>query len=97
LHYQSTFLIQIDPSHLNLGYRRFYTQKSQVAKIYRKFIRDLVLEMTNNTSMIDADVNAIVNLEKQIAKVNLLRYPVVHIFIFHICIYYSIIEYQMVS
>jgi hypothetical protein len=80
------FLLQIDPSHLNLGYRSFYTEQSQVAKIYREFIRDLVLALTNNISKIDADVNAIVNLEKEIAKVNLLIYPVVHTFIFHIYI-----------
>ncbi len=64
------FLLQIGPSHLDLGYRGFYTEGSQLAPIYRQFIRDLVLALLNNPSMIDSDVNDIFNFEKEIAKVN---------------------------
>jgi hypothetical protein len=84
----SMYRIQISPSHLNLGYRGFYTE-NQLAKIYRQFIRDVVLALTNHTSMIYADVNDIFNFEKEIAKVNLLRYLVLHTCISHT--YYSII------
>ncbi len=80
------FLLQISPSHLNLGYRSFYTEKSRFAKIYRQFMRDLVWALTNRTLMIDADVNAIFHLEKEIAKVNLLEYFVLDTFIVHMYI-----------
>jgi hypothetical protein len=66
------FLLQIGPSHLDLGYRGFYTEGSRLAPIYRQFIRDLVLALLNNSPMIDSDVNEIFNFEKEVAKVNLL-------------------------
>lgn len=59
---------------MNLGYRGFYTDKSALALIYRQFIQDFVLELSNQSSVIDADINDMFNLEKDIAKVYLLIY-----------------------
>jgi hypothetical protein len=55
---------------------------------------DLTLKLTKDTSMIDADINAIFIFEKKISEVYLLKYIVIHTFISHI--YYSTIDYQMI-
>jgi hypothetical protein len=55
---------------------------------------DLTLKLTKDTSMIDADINAIFIFEKKISEVYLLKYIVIHTFMSHI--YHSTIDYQMI-
>jgi hypothetical protein len=60
---------------------------------YRQFMKDIAVELGNDTSMIDTDVDSIFNLEKEISEVNPLRHIVLYIFISRI--FCSIMKRQM--
>ncbi len=75
----SSHSIYIGQSSLGLKDRAYYLNESNVTRAYRQFIKDLSLLLTNDTSMIDNDVQQIFDFEKTLAKVY-----VIHL---HHCIY----------
>ncbi|CAF3477996.1 unnamed protein product [Rotaria socialis] len=58
----------IGQSDIGLGQRQYYSNESKITVAYREFIRDLAKELSDNTSMVDTDVNDIFAFEKEIAK-----------------------------
>jgi predicted metalloendopeptidase len=60
--------IRISQSALALGNRNYYFNESDVTRAYRQFMRDLALALTNDTSMIETDVNDIYKFEQRIAR-----------------------------
>lgn len=65
----SRYRLKLSPSQTNFGYPAFYTKQSSLAKIYQQFMKDIVLLLTNEISMIDSDIQEIFHLEKQIIQV----------------------------
>jgi hypothetical protein len=63
-------MLQIGQSDLGLEHRNYYIGESKVTKAYQQYMRNVALEMTNMTSMIDSDVTGIFEFEKKIAKVS---------------------------
>ncbi len=49
--------------------RNYYLNESDITRAYRQFMQDLTLALTNDTSMISNDVNAVFEFEKLISKV----------------------------
>jgi len=62
-------MLQIGQSSLGLIDRSYYVNESEVTKAYRTFMKNLALALTNDTSMIDNDVNNIFEFEKTISQV----------------------------
>ncbi len=60
--------IRISQNNLALGDRNYYFNESDVTRAYRQFMRELALALTNDTSMIENDVNATYTFEQTIAK-----------------------------
>lgn len=60
--------IRLGQSGLALGSRENYFSESDVTRAYREFIRKLARALTNDTSMIDKDVNEIYTFEQTIAR-----------------------------
>ncbi|CAF2049942.1 unnamed protein product [Rotaria magnacalcarata] len=58
----------IGQSDIGLGQRQYYSNESKITIAYREFIRDLAKELSDDTSMVDTDVNEIFAFEKEIAK-----------------------------
>ncbi|CAF0819256.1 unnamed protein product [Rotaria sordida] len=64
----SANVIRIGQSDLILGIRSIYERESPITIAYRQCMHDIVLALTNDTSMINDDINAIFELEQRIAK-----------------------------
>ena len=62
----------VGQSALGLGQRQYYMNESKVSIAYRRFMFDLASALTNDTAMIEADVNDMYEFEKEIAKVTYL-------------------------
>ncbi|CAF1105914.1 unnamed protein product, partial [Rotaria sordida] len=64
----SANIIAIAQGDLALSIRSIYESENPITIAYRQFMYEIVLALTNDTSMINDDVNATFELEKQIAK-----------------------------
>jgi predicted metalloendopeptidase len=60
--------IRVSQNSLALGDRNYYFNESDVTRAYRQFMRDLALALTNDTSMIEDDVNNTYTFEQTIAR-----------------------------
>ncbi|CAF0906888.1 unnamed protein product [Adineta steineri] len=60
--------IWMDQSELGLEHPNFYIKENKVTKAYRQFIRNIAVELTNLTTMIDDDVVQIFEFEKHISQ-----------------------------
>ena len=65
--------IRLGQSGLALGNRDNYFNDTAVTRVYQEFMRELARALTNDTSMIDNDVNDIYTFEQTIAR--LVRTP----------------------
>ncbi|CAF3792998.1 unnamed protein product [Rotaria sp. Silwood1] len=64
----SVNFIEVYQSNLALEQRTNYDQETKLTMAYRKFITDLALALTNDSTMISTDVDDIYNFEKNISK-----------------------------
>jgi membrane metallo-endopeptidase-like protein 1 len=60
--------IRISQNSLALGDRNYYFNENDVTRAYQQFMGDLALALTNDTSMIEDDVNDIYTFEQTIAR-----------------------------
>ncbi|CAF0915198.1 unnamed protein product [Adineta ricciae] len=58
----------VGQSALGLGQRQYYMNESKITIAYRRFMFDLASALTNDTAMIETDVNDMYEFEKEIAK-----------------------------
>jgi hypothetical protein len=86
-------LLQITPNQVGLPQLLLQMNETEFPDAYRQFMKDIAMELGNDTSMTDTDVESVFNLDKEISQVNPLRYIVLYIFISRI--FFSIMEPQM--
>ncbi|UJR32874.1 hypothetical protein I4U23_020335 [Adineta vaga] len=60
--------LEVGQSDLGLGQRQYYMNESKITIAYRRFMFDLATALTNETTLIEKDVNDIYEFEKEIAK-----------------------------
>ena len=56
---------------LGFPQRQYYENETAITAAYRQFIRDLAKQLSNDTSLIDQDVEEIYAFEKNIAQVRI--------------------------
>ncbi|UJR14935.1 hypothetical protein I4U23_001917 [Adineta vaga] len=67
----SIYYIRVSQSDLGLEQRSNYFNDTRLTTAYRQFMRDLALLLTNDTTMINQDVDDIYNFEKKISSSHL--------------------------